>query len=145
MLKFYDYICRRYFSTYTSCCCVSVIRSEAMFPASFPVSILWFLCFILGPSEPYSLEIVSIASSFLTFQWMPPKVPNGVITQYSIQLNGTNISSLSRNELMYTIEGLSPDTVYVLQVRAHTVLGAGPSSSITVVTCKLLIITNTCQ
>ena len=70
---------------------------------------------------------------------MPPEVPNGVITQYSIQLNGTDISSLSNNELMYTIEGLSPDTVYVLQVRAHTGAGAGPSSSITIVTCKLLI------
>ena len=70
---------------------------------------------------------------------MPPEVPNGVITQYSIQLNGTNISSLSNNELMYTIEGLSPDTVYVLQLRAHTGAGAGPSSIITVVTCKLLI------
>ena len=71
---------------------------------------------------------------------MPPEVPNGVITQYSIQLNGTDISSLSSNELMCTIEGLSPDTVYVLQVRAHNEVGAGPSSSITVVTCKFLII-----
>ena len=70
---------------------------------------------------------------------MPPEVPNGVITQYSIQLNETDISSLSNNELMYTIEGLSPDSVYVLQVRAHTKVGAGPSNSITAVTCKLLI------
>ena len=85
------------------------------------------------------MEIVSVASSSLTFQWMPPKVPNGVITQYSIQLNGTDITSLSNNELMYTMEGLSPDTVYVLQVRAHTGVGAGPSSNITAVTCKLLI------
>ena len=85
------------------------------------------------------MEIVSVASSFLTFQWMPPEVPNGVITQYSIQLNGTDISSLSNNELMYTIERLSPDTVYVLQVRAHTEVGAGPFSNITAVTSKLLI------
>ena len=94
------------------------------------------MCFILGPSEPYSLKIVSVASSSLTFQWMPPEVPNGVITQYSIQLNETDINSLSNNELMCTIEGLSPDTVYVLQVRAHNGVGAGPSSSITVITCK---------
>ena len=40
---------------------------------------------------------------------------------------------------MYTIGGLLPDTVYVLQVRAHTGAGAGPPSNITVVTCKLWI------
>ena len=38
---------------------------------------------------------------------------------------------------MYTIEGLSPDTVYVLQLRAHTGAGAGPPSSRTVITSKL--------
>ena len=85
------------------------------------------------------MEIVSVASGLLTLQWMPPEVSNGVITQYSIQLNGTDISILSNNELMFTTEGLSPDTVYVLQVRAHTGAGAGPPSSITIVTCKLLM------
>ena len=69
---------------------------------------------------------------------MPPEPPNGVITQYSIQLDGTNIGSVNGSVLMYTIEGLSPDTVYVLQLRAHTVVGAGPSNNITFLTCKLL-------
>ena len=41
---------------------------------------------------------------------------------------------------MDTIEGLSPDTVYVLQLRAHTVVGAGPSASLTIVTCKLFML-----
>ena len=36
-----------------------------------------------------------------------------------------------------TIEELSPDTVYVLELRAHTVVGSGPSSSITFLTRKL--------
>ena len=75
----------------------------------------------------------------MTLQWIPPEPPNGVITQYSIVYNGTNITNFGNNTLMdtYTIEGLSPDTVYVLQLRAHTVVGAGPSSSITFLTCKL--------
>ena len=71
----------------------------------------------------------------MTIQWNPPTTPNGVITQYSIHFNGTNIANLSSNKLMYTIGGLSPDTVYVLQLRAHTVVGAGPSSYRTVITC----------
>ena len=87
------------------------------------------------PSEPQLLEIVSVNSSSVTLQWRPPELPNGVIMQYSIQLNGINIASLSSNELMYTIGGLSSDTVFVLQLRAHTIVGPGPPSSRTVITC----------
>ena len=72
----------------------------------------------------------------MTLQWRPPETPNGVITHYSIQLNENNIN-ISSNELMYTIEGLSPDTVYVLQLRAHTVVGAGPPTNRTVLISKL--------
>ena len=68
---------------------------------------------------------------------MPPNVPNGIITYYSIERNGTNIGNFSSNELMYTIEGLSPDTVYVLQLRAHTGAGPGLPSNVTFITCKL--------
>ena len=38
---------------------------------------------------------------------------------------------------MYTAGGLLPDTVYILQLRAHTEVGAGPPSSRTFVTSKL--------
>ena len=93
----------------------------------------------LVPSEPHSLTLVSADSSSVTLQWSPPETPNGVIMQYFIQLNGTNIVNLRSNVLMYTIKGLSPDTVYVLQLRAHTRAGAGPSSSMTVMTRKLHI------
>ena len=91
----------------------------------------------LVPSEP-RLDIVSVNSSSVTLQWRVPDPPNGVITQYSIQLNGTDIDDLSSNVLMYTIGGLSPDTVYVLQLSAHTIVGEGPPSSVTIITCKLL-------
>ena len=72
----------------------------------------------------------------MTLQWRPPETPNGVITHYSIQLDENNIN-ISSNELMYTIEGLSPDTVYVLQLRAHTVVGAGPPTNRTILIGKL--------
>ena len=71
----------------------------------------------------------------MILQWGPPETPNGVITQYSIQRNGISVGNPSNNELMYTIGGLSPDTVYVLQLRAHTGAGAGSSSNRTIITC----------
>ena len=89
------------------------------------------------PSKPYSLEVLSVNSNSATLQWIPPETPNGVITHYSIQLDGTDIVNISGSVLMYTVEGLSPDTVYVLQLRAHTGAGAGPSSTVTFITCKL--------
>ena len=97
--------------------------------------------FIVVPTEPRSLMLVSTTSSSVTIQWTSPATLNGVITQYSAQINGTNtdITNFDNNMLMSTIEELSPDTVYVLQLRAHTGAGAGPpSSNITFLTCKLI-------
>ena len=82
--------------------------------------------------------MVSVNSNSVTLQWKAPDPPNGVIMQYSIQLNETDFTNLSSNVLMYTIGELSPDTVYVLQLSAHTSVGGGPSSSVTIITCKLL-------
>ena len=68
-------------------------------------------------------------------------MPNGIITQYSVYFDETDIPDFGNNVLnmlMGTVEGLSPDTVYMLQLRAHTRVGAGPPSNLTVVTCKLL-------
>ena len=75
----------------------------------------------------------------MTLQWRHPETPNGVIAQYSILYNGTNITGLDSNVLMYTIEGLLPNTVYVLQLRAHTSAGAGLPSNLTILTCKLFV------
>ena len=93
------------------------------------------------PSEPSSLEVVSVMTSSLTLKWMPPETANGVITQYSIQYGETIINNFGNNTLntmIGTVEGLSPDTEYILQLRAYTSVGAGPPGSLTVLTCKLL-------
>jgi len=70
---------------------------------------------------------------------MPPDTPNGIITQYSLQSSGmTSIANLNSDVLMSTVGGLSPLTMYELQLRAHTRVGAGPPSSVTVITSELL-------
>ena len=93
---------------------------------------------LLVPSEVRSLEIVSLNSSSVTIQWRPPEFLNGVVTHYSLQLNEDDIVDISSSVLMYTNGGLSPDTMYVLQLRAHTGAGPGPSSNKTFVTSKLV-------
>ena len=87
------------------------------------------------------MEVVSVTTSSVTLKWMPPEATNDVITQYSIQYGGTIINNFGNNTLntmIGTIEELSPDTEYILQLRAYTRVGAGPPSSLTVLTCKLL-------
>ena len=103
----------------------------------------YILCYLfIVPSEPQSLEIISITSSSVTLQWMPPVTPNGIITQYSIQFNATVINNFGNNMLnmlMGTVEGLSPDTVYTLQLTAYTSVGEGQPSNIAIITRELLI------
>ena len=96
----------------------------------------------LVPSEPCTLEVASVTSSSVTLQWMPPETPNGVITHYSIQFDGTVVDNFHKKTLtkmMRTVEGLSPDTEYLVQLRAHTRVAAGPPASLTVKTGKFLI------
>ena len=81
--------------------------------------------------------MVSVNSSSVTLQWSPPGTPNGVITQYSIQLNGTVRDDLNSSVQMYAIGQLPSDTVYILQLTASTSVGEGPPSSATIITCKL--------
>ena len=95
------------------------------------------------PSEPCSLREVSVTSATVTLQWMSPETPNGVITHYSIQYDGTmidNFHSKTFTKMIGTVEGLSPDTEYALELRAHTRVGPGPPARLTVKTGKLLIL-----
>ena len=96
-----------------------------------------------APSEPQALEIVTDTSTSLTLQWMPPKYPNGVITRYSIHHDKIDIDVFGNkflDKMIGTIERLSPDTEYVLKLKAYTRVGVGPPVSLAVRTCKLLSI-----
>ena len=76
---------------------------------------------------------------------MSSDTPNGIIIQYEVQYSVNSTTSLVNftDTLMGTVEGLSPGTIYTLQIRAYTRVGTGPfSNGITVMTlpeCKLQI------
>jgi len=69
---------------------------------------------------------------------MLPDNPNGIITQYSTQFGVITANDLGNDMLMGTVGGLSPLTMYELLLRAHTIVGEGPSTSVTVATSELL-------
>ena len=87
------------------------------------------------------MEVVTITSTTVKLQWMPPKYPNGVITRYSIHYNGIDTNDFGEkvpNMMMGVVEGLSPYTTYVLEMKAHTRVGPGPPISLTVKTRKFM-------
>ena len=91
------------------------------------------------PSEPCSLEVISVTPRSVTIQWMSPQIPNGNITQYSLQCGDrimNNFGWKRSNMLTGHFALLSPDTEYVLQLKAHTRVGPGPPAELPVKTCE---------
>ena len=76
---------------------------------------------------------------------MAPDTPSGIIIQYEVQysVNSTSLVNFT-DTLMGTVEGLSPGTIYTLQIRAYTIMGAGPfGDEITLETlpeCKIAVL-----
>ena len=66
----------------------------------------------------------------MTLSWLSPDTPNGIITQYEVQFSTNNTTSSVNftGTLMGTVGGLLPGTMYILQIRAYTRVGAGPFS-----------------
>ena len=111
-------------------------------------------------AAPDSVSISEVTSSSITVQWeMVPCIHhNGDITGYSVQYTeggSTQTMSVSGDSSggMVTISGLSPITLYTVQVAAVNSAGTGPSSDPVMITTPesmyslltLLIITLFCR
>lgn len=96
------------------------------------------------PSSPINLnaEAVEGDPSSLYVTWVPPAVPNGVITRYGVYCqesqpmmgSGSGGSFLSPvftggSELNATVTGLIPFTIYGCFVSANTSVGEGNASA----------------
>ena len=95
----------------------------------------------VAPSEPQHLEIVTVTSTSVTLQWMPPKYPNGVITRYAVQCDDKSIDAFGdyvSGKMIGSIDGLRPGAEFVIEMTAFTRIGSGPPFSLPVRTCKLL-------
>ena len=85
-------------------------------------------------APPQMLNATFINSTALSVNWLPPpeQDQNGVILDYQLtyQVNGTTdaIETITVSELSTTIEGLEIFTLYLVSVRARTVVGLGPTA-----------------
>ena len=74
----------------------------------------------------------SIPSTFkITFHWLPPSLPNGIIIQYNLTVDNINTGTtttyiISSVDDHYTVGEFKPYQRYSASLSAATVVGYGP-------------------
>lgn len=90
------------------------------------------ICIISAPSDPpQSVSGVPTSPTTITLTWQPPSAPNGVISEYRINITEQDTSrswQLTSQSLVKQITGLHPYYIYSVGMTAVTV-GEGPYSS----------------
>lgn len=93
-----------------------------------------YLFVIIEPSgAPCSLTLVNVSYSLLAFKWTPPPLDqwNGIITQYTVYYQSNRVPHyINVTGTNVTLDGLTPNTTYLVQVKAWTEVGSGPYTPI---------------
>ena len=77
---------------------------------------------ITAPGPPQDLTRVIRTCHSITFQWSPPDDTGRLdVTGYDILHNGTPVATITGT--VYTLEGLTPDTVHTISVRTRNAIG----------------------
>ena len=97
-----------------------------------------FLSIYPGPyAAPQNFSVDIKTSNRVNFVWKPPAKPNGIIYSYQIQCSGgKNVVTQTVMGLYteYLVSGFQPYTNYSCSITAHTSVGGGPATTISVVT-----------
>ena len=98
--------------------------------------------FNIVPNDSPQNLISSPDKTYVTFSWLRPYTPNGIITQYnltifkhdrSMSIVTTLIITDDTNQLKTerVVSGFSPYQNYTASVSASTIIGAGPVATTT--------------
>ncbi|XP_034258810.1 phosphatidylinositol phosphatase PTPRQ [Pantherophis guttatus] len=81
-------------------------------------------------SPPQNVEALEVTASEVNLRWLPPEMPNGIITHYEIMSdNGSILITKNATTTHLILNELKPYTLYNISVRAFTRLGYGNQSS----------------
>ncbi|XP_075980799.1 Ig-like and fibronectin type-III domain-containing protein 2 isoform X2 [Anticarsia gemmatalis] len=82
------------------------------------------------PSPPHSLSVSSHSATWLTLTWQPPqfsqpdeKISYTLFFKSPTQVGSTNVTNITTTVPGHTLEKLSPNTQYVIWVKAHAAAG----------------------
>ena len=92
--------------------------------------ILQFVDPLLAPGKPQAPTVSAATTYSLTVEWTEPENTGTAITDYDVQYREVGSGSFTDAQhegtaLRATLTGLSPDTVYEVQVRASNATGTG--------------------
>ncbi|XP_063069142.1 ephrin type-A receptor 3 isoform X2 [Engraulis encrasicolus] len=86
-----------------------------------------------APSPVTVIRKDKTSRNSISLSWLEPERPNGIILDYEVkyyekQEQETSYTILRSKGTNVTLNGLKPDTIYLLQIRARTAAGYGSSS-----------------
>ena len=94
---------------------------------SFLEANFYCLCLIVhaAPDDPPQQLTSSRSMTTVTFQWLPPKIPNGIIRRYLFTIftaGKTTSEKVKANQHSMTIENFQPSQLYTVTVIASTLV-----------------------
>lgn len=74
--------------------------------------------------------VLALSATSIRVEWASPGRPNGVIVRYEVLVNGSTAVTTNGTTNVAAVTGLQPFAIYVVAIRACTVIGCtdGPSS-----------------
>lgn len=97
--------------------------------------LLYIICAIAPSDAPQHFNTTTLTSTSVTLTWSPPSIPNGVITNYNISIDGKT-RLLNSSDSVYTAERLNENTNFTFSIAALTAIGQGPDAVLTVATLE---------
>lgn len=85
--------------------------------------------------SPTNIKVIGNNPSSVTISWIPPSIPNGIITNYNLYLNYNDGSEVSVVESAapstnYIVTSLEPYQLISVAISASTIAGEGPLSDV---------------
>ena len=96
------------------------------------------MCCTVPAGPPRQVMSIAENSTSISVSWIAPATPNGVITEYQLQLCSGRGEIFSHTvigtQMTTTLSGLLPFTNYYCNITAHTSVGGGPAATTSVTT-----------
>ena len=89
---------------------------------------MFYSSLFAGPGDAPNNFTVMISMTSLWYRWAPPTVRNGIITNYL--LDAVRTQTLGASVFSYLLCGLSAGQSVTANIRASTVVGAGPQQTL---------------
>jgi hypothetical protein len=123
-------------------CCFWPHRHHSRLHDCRPCDLLTLCPLFVAPSGLNAPAVSALTFSSIMVSWQSPSQPNGIVTQYSVLLDGNQVFTTSLNStLSAQLQGLKPNQFYSVSLVACTGVGCTESSSSSVLTPKTSMLT----